>query len=77
MAARQTERFNRRLKMSQARVELRKSTAAQPWHWVVIAPNNEVVLTSENYHNKEDAEFQATQEAEGRGIEYVDASQES
>ena len=28
---------------------LYKSNAAQPYHWVLKAPNGEVVLTSENY----------------------------
>ena len=68
--------MSRSIMQKKAKVELRKAEHGipQPWHWVVIAPNGEVVLTSENYENKEDAEFQATQEAEARDFNYVDAT---
>jgi len=33
----------------------KNSSAPQPFHWVLKAPNHEVILTSENYTTKDDA----------------------
>jgi uncharacterized protein len=35
---------------------IKKSTAAQPYHFVLRADNNQVVLTSENYTTKQSAQ---------------------
>jgi uncharacterized protein YegP (UPF0339 family) len=63
--------------MSASKVELRKTEGIdQPYHFVIKAANGEVVLTSENYHNKADAEEQAKAEAVIHQAEYIDASKE-
>lgn len=35
---------------------IKKSTAAQPYHFVLRADNNQVILTSENYTTKQSAQ---------------------
>lgn len=35
---------------------IKKSTAAQPFHFVLRADNNQVILTSENYASKQSAQ---------------------
>lgn len=35
--------------------EIRKSTAAQPYRWRIVASNGQVLATSENYASKQSA----------------------
>lgn len=52
------------------RVEVRENEfAKQPWHYVIIADNEQVELTSENYERRIDCVEQAQQEATLRGCQ--------
>jgi len=41
------------LKKNAYYVVSKNKMAKQPYHWVLVAPNNEIILTSENYSSKQ------------------------
>lgn len=43
------------------RIRMKKTSAKQPFHFVVIANNNEIILTSEKYARKHSALHTARQ----------------
>jgi len=68
-------RIERRKRVAQERVEIRKGSGKQPFHWVHLSANNEALSSSENLKSHSYAVKIANQVADKLGVPVVDKTE--